>query len=132
MTGVALGVQGVQQGIMEVRQRLGTVGQSLSAAVGLVAGAPPRPSPEQVVQALSPAGEQVGSASTGLTGAVQQVEQVAQQAQATLVGGDPGPLVQSLGQVTQLALELVQRCGGVRLAVDQAIAQVRQTGRSGN
>jgi hypothetical protein len=130
--GVAIGVQQVQQGIMEVRQRLGTVGQALSAAVGFVASAPPRPSPEQVTQVLSPAGEQLSSAANGLTGAAQQVEQIQQQAHATLAGGDPGPLVQSLGQVKQLALELAQRCAGVRQAIDQATAQVRQTGRSGN
>ena len=132
MTGVAIGVQGVQQGIMEVRQRLGTVGQAISAAVGLVASAPPRPSPDQVVQMLSPASEQVGSASTGLTGAAQQVEHTQQQAHATLIGGDPGPLVQALGQVKQVALELAQRCTGVRQTIDHAIQQVRQTGRSGN
>jgi hypothetical protein len=132
MMGVAIGVQQVQQQIMEVRQRLGTVDQSISAAVGLVAAAPPRPSPDQVVQALSPAGEQVGSASTGLTGAAQQVEQVQQQAHATLTGGDPGPLVQALGQVKQLALELTQQCTGARQTIDQAIVQVRQTGGLGN
>jgi hypothetical protein len=81
---------------------------------------------------LSSASEQVNSASTGLTGAAQQVEQLQQQAHAALVGGDPGPLVQSLGQVKQSALELTQRCAGVRQTIDQAIQQVRQTGRSGN
>jgi hypothetical protein len=132
MTGVAIGVQGIQQQIMEVRQRLATVGQALSAAVGLVAAAPPRPSPDQVVQALSPASEQVGSAANGLTGAAQQVEQVQQQAHAALAGGDPGPLIQALGQVKQLALELAQRCTGVRQGIDQAIVQVQATGRPGN
>ena len=132
MAGVAIGVQQIQQQIMEIRQRLGTVGHSISAALGLVVSAPPRPSPDQVIQALSPANEQVGSASTGLTGTAQQVEHVQQQAHAALAGGDPGPLVQSLGQVKQLALELAQRCAGVRQAIDQAIQQVRQTGRSGN
>jgi hypothetical protein len=132
MMGVAIGVQGVQQTILETRQRLGSVGQSISAALGLAASAPPRPSPEQVIQAMSPASEQIGSASTGLTAVAEQVEHVQQQAHAALAGGDPGPLIQSLGQVKQLTLELAQQCGGVRQTIDQTIAQVGQTGRSGN
>jgi ABC-type transporter Mla subunit MlaD len=132
MMGVAIGVQGVQQQIAELRQRLATVGRPISAALGLLASAPPEPSPDRVIQVLSPASEQVGSAFTGLNGAAQQVEQVQQQALATLAGGDPGPLVQSLGQVKQVALELAQRCADVRQTVDQTIQQARHTGRSGN
>ena len=35
--------------------RLGTVGQAISAALGMMASAPPRPSPDQVNQVLSSA-----------------------------------------------------------------------------
>jgi hypothetical protein len=132
MMGVAIGVQGVQQQIAEIQQRLATVGRSISAALGLLASVPPQSSPDQVIQVLSPASEQVGSASTGLNGAAHQVDQVQQLVLAILAGGAPGPLVQSLGHVKQLALELAQQCAGVRQTIDQAIQQARLTGRSGN
>ncbi len=132
MTGTALGMQQIRHGIQEMRQHLLSMGRGVFEAMGLVAAAPPKPSPQETVHVLGAADERTGSARDGLTGVLSQVSQLQQQAGAVLQGGEPGPMISALDQVKQLAGELIQQSDAARQAVAAAIARARQTGSAGN
>ncbi len=130
--GIAVGVQQLRMSISEVRQRLMSIGRSVSEAASPVAGASGRPSPGETVALLNPADEQVGSVRSELVGLIEQVTRVQQQAGAVLLGGQPGPMISALDQVKQLLAEVIGQSDLTRQALQEAITEARHLGGQGN
>jgi hypothetical protein len=130
--GIAMAVQQLRMSIGEVRQRLMTLGRSVSEAASPVAGASGRPSPEETIALLNPASEQVGSVRAELGGLVEQLTRVQQQAGAALHGGQPGPMISALDQVKQVLAEVIGQSDVARQALQEAITEARHLGEQGN
>jgi hypothetical protein len=85
-------------------------------------------SPADVVSTLSPASQQMGSASTTASGISAELDKLNAEIAAALRGGQPGPLIALANQVKRALTQVVGNLETAKRATDETIAAARQTG----
>ncbi|MGW1056990.1 DUF6244 family protein [Micromonospora rubida] len=129
---VAAGVARVRTAITGIQGGLGSLAGSIGEATKATAAVPHEATPQETIAALAPVQSAVDAARDAAAGAITGVGEAQQLVAVVLQGGQPGPLLQALEATKQVLVLVVQCTGGVRQAVEAAIAQARQLGSSGN
>lgn len=129
---VAAGVARVRNAITSVQDGLGGLAGAIGEATNTAAAVPNEASPQETIAGLAPVRSSVDAARDAAAGAITQIGEAQQIVVMVLQGGQPGPLLQALDGIKQVLVLLVQRTGGARQAVEEAIAEARQLGSSGN
>ncbi|MGC4792199.1 DUF6244 family protein [Micromonospora sp. DT178] len=129
---VAAGLTRVRDGIATVRGGLGSLATTIGEATKNTAAVPQEASPHETITGLAPVHHAVDGIRDTAAATIAQVGQTRQLVTTVLHGGQPGPLVQSLEQITQVLTLVVQRTTTARQAVETAIAEARQLGSAGN
>ncbi|MEW2377395.1 DUF6244 family protein [Micromonospora sp. NPDC047812] len=129
---VAAGLTRVRDGIATVRGGLGSLATTIGEATKSTAAVPQEASPHETITGLTPVHHAVDDIRDTAAATIAQVGQTRQLVTTVLHGGQPGPLLQSLEQITQVLTLVVQRTATARQAVETAIAEARQLGSAGN
>ncbi|MFV2116865.1 DUF6244 family protein [Micromonospora sp. LOL_025] len=129
---VAAGLTRVRDGIATVRGGLGSLATTVGEATKSTTAVPQEASPHETITGLTPVHHAVDGIRDTAAATIAQVGQTRQLVTTVLHGGQPGPLVQSLEQITQVLTLVVQRTVTARQAVETAIAEARQLGSAGN
>ncbi|RLK24788.1 hypothetical protein DER29_2724 [Micromonospora sp. M71_S20] len=129
---VAAGLTRIRDGIATVRGGLGSLATTIGEATKSTAAVPQEASPHETITGLTPVHHAVDGIRDTAAATIAQVGQTRQLVTTVLHGGQPGPLIQSLEQITQVLTLVVQRTATARQAVETAIAEARQLGSAGN
>ncbi|WP_232290440.1 DUF6244 family protein [Micromonospora sp. ATCC 39149] len=130
--GIAVGVARVRETTGQVRVRLTSVGEVIAEASRSLAAVPQQPSPQETITALTPLVAALNAADGGVIAAAAAVDEARRLVTAALQGGQPGPTLTRLQQVSQSLMEVRTRGAEARQHVDTALAQARQVGDLGN
>jgi methyl-accepting chemotaxis protein len=85
-------------------------------------------SPADVVSTLTPASQQMGSASNGISVLIAELDGLKSEIAEALRGGQPGPLVGLLDLIRRGLIEVMASLGAANQRTDETIAEARQTG----
>jgi len=85
-------------------------------------------SPADVESTLSPAAQQVGSASAAATASTAQLNDLAAEIADILRGGNPGPLVGLVNQIKQATVQVASGLDKAKTTIEETITAARQTG----
>jgi hypothetical protein len=97
-------------------------------ASGAVGGVTDQTSPEEAHGQLSRATQEIDSMRSALLAAAQQVSTIRGAVEATLRGGQPGPLLQRLDAIRQYLVMATQRGDSTKSAVNTIISRSGQLG----
>lgn len=129
---VATGMLAVQQAIAEIQGRLGNLGGLIGEAAKATAAVPQEGSPQESIAGLTPVQERLDRAREAASATIEQVDKTQRLVTVTLQGGQPGPMLSALQNITQVLVPLTQRMSSARQSTDVAIVRARQLGASGN
>ncbi|TDB81554.1 DUF6244 family protein [Micromonospora sp. KC721] len=128
---VAAGMARVRGAIASIQAGLGGLAGSIGEATKMTAAVAREATPQETIRGLAPVQDRVDSAREAAAAVITQVGAARQLAAVVLQGGQPGPLLQSLENIKQVLVSVVQRANSARQAVEVAVAEARQLG-SGN
>lgn len=130
--GIAVALIRVREVVGQVRARLTAVSGVLGEASHSVAAAPQQPSPQEAITVLTPVVVALTAVDAGVAAAASGVEEGRRLVTAALRGGQPGPTLSRLQQVSQSLAEVRARGVEARQHVDVALAEAAKVGDLGN
>jgi hypothetical protein len=129
------GFRGVAERVGAAMSRLNQIGElqagvatTAREAAGTVQRVIDEMTPADVVSTLSPASQQMGSASAKAGAASVEVDRLKAEITAALRGGRPGPLVSLVDQIKRALTRAVGSLGVANTATDEIIEAALQTG----
>lgn len=132
----ARGFRGVAERIGSARTRLDRVREMQAGVVTAVKNAAEMVqrvtadmSPADVVSTLSPAAQQISSASGAASATTAELDTLKAEIGAALRGGKPGPLVALANQVKQAMVRVVDGLGAAKEAAEKTITAAQQCGQ---
>jgi hypothetical protein len=126
--GVAERVGAAMNGLSQIREMQAGVATVAKEAVEAVQRVTEEMTPADVVSTLSPAAQQIDSASAEAAAASAEVDKLRTEVAGALRGGRPGPLVALVDQIKGALTQAVGSLRVAKTAADATIAAARQTG----
>jgi uncharacterized phage infection (PIP) family protein YhgE len=127
-TGIADGMSQVRDAVQEIRARLSSADDELGQVYAPIDTAPTKETPEQVVGAVAPATQHIGSVYETIAATIDKVDDTGQLVAAVLDGGEPGPMLSRLDAIKQELEQVASRCDTAKRHVETVLAEARQTG----
>jgi hypothetical protein len=114
--------------LKRIREMQAGVARTVQSTGNMIQRATEDMSPADVVSTLSPAAERIGSASTGTSAVLAELDGLKSEIAAALKGGQPRPLVALVDQLKQTLTQVVASLGAAKQRTDETIAEARLTG----
>ncbi|MGW0434022.1 DUF6244 family protein [Micromonospora sp. NPDC003197] len=130
--GIAVGLAQVREAIGRTRAQLTTASGALGQASRTLTAVPQQPSPQETINTLTPVMATLASVDNGLAVAAAGIEEAKQLATTALQGGQPGPTLARLQQLSQQLAAIRARGGEGRHHAETALTQAQQVGELGN
>ena len=129
---IASQLDAIRKQILAIHGVLDGAATSAKGAGGTVRDVTDRMSPEEVAGRFTTATEQITTMRSTLYAAAQQIATTSGNVSQALRGGQPGPLLQRLDLVRQLAAMAAQRGDGAKASIQAAIGHAGHLGSPGN